>query len=281
MTEIETEIPPVIVALSHQEPRDAKKFARLFRSLPPEILGFKIANWHDTDLSLRSSLERQRRFVILDTQLNDGAEEMVKGAHRKLSIKRWHGLGRPILPAAITLSPVKEMARIDQNKKILLEGIFDHTRSLRNPVMTVCHSDQTRVAPTDMQLHLLETSQYFATDNMPFDAFELHADTILSSEFSEAQRLAAEDKKRPPLPLLIASRFSGDIESEIIPKIARVFRRGAVSVYVGRSMLSAADPLDYAHNIISAQTEAINATDERFNNLYPDNRPPYRPVLSD
>ncbi len=251
-------VPPLIVALDLVD--SARSFEFMFNkldSLPEDIssrVGVKIPRWHDQDLKIRTYAYESGRFVVLDSQLHDGVEEMSTATRSLLSV--YDNAGRLLLPHAITLSPAKETIR--GQRQATKEGIFDVAHSQERPVQVFSRIDQTRLAPTEDLLHEEEASSCLSSIRMPFDAFELHADTLLSDLYLKKVRQAGEEGI--PMPTILASRLGHGVKESdsqrLLSRIARTYLRGAQAVYIGKSILNATNPRELIELILESHDEA-------------------------
>lgn len=256
--------PPLIVALDTDSVETSLEVIDMLSAFPAEDLGIKIPRWHDQSESLRKVGAETGRYVVLDTQLNDGATEMVMGARSILS--QTDSSGKPLLPNAITMSPVKEIGRHNWQK--IEAEIVSFAKSLEKPVQVISHADQTRYGRTEDILHEKEIDDCLGSGRLGFSIFELHADTALSERFR-----GAYGGPEPPRCVIFASRFGTSEQSseeEIINRIARCYRRGVVSAYVGKSIMSSAQPVDYIQRILKAHEDAVTQplSDEAFEEHY-------------
>lgn len=243
--EFETTLPPVIVALDQDSPDKAADFVEVLSELPVDKVGLKIARWHDQHEALRRQCAETGRFVVLDTQLNDGSVKMAAAAQYLLQIA-----GGTLVPDAITMHPFKEITRGD--RQFIKTNIIDLAHEYGASV--IAHSEQTRLNPRDQMLHETERFLYLseATDRerptFGLDVIELHADTVLTFSYPYIR------EKRP---LVIASRFGIGIdvnerrsEADIIDQVSRVSAMGAHSIYLGQSVMRSLEPLEFIDEVL-------------------------------
>lgn len=243
--EFKTTLPPVIVALDQDTPEEAASFVEDLSELPVDKVGVKIARWHDQHEVLRRQCAETGRFVVLDTQLNDGSVKMAAAAKYLLQIAD----GR-LVPDAITMHPFKENIRGDS--QFIKANIIDLAHGYGASV--IAHSEQTRLNPRDQMLHDTERFLYFneATNRerttFGLDVIELHADTVLSFPYPYI---------REERPLVIASRFGIGIdinerrpEADIIDQVSRVAAIGAHSIYLGQSVMRSSEPLVFIEQVL-------------------------------
>lgn len=267
MTEFMREkMPPLLIALTTDNLTEAVGMTASVKNLPEELVGFKIPRWFDQSQYLREACLDSGRYTVLDLQLDDGVQEMALNTRAAL-----HNFGRAgnlLLPNAITMSPAKETVRA--RWKEIQENIIDFAHAQEEPVVVISHIDQTRMSPPDTNLYENEID-HSIKHRLPFDAFEVHADTVLHNGFP------ATDGQEIADAIILASRLGrpgdGDTpDDELINRIARTYRRGAAAIYLGNSIMRkpAGARLSYVGKVLEAHQDARELDTSEFNAKYPE-----------
>lgn len=263
-------MPPLIVALDTSRVETAIDTVESLTSSHfgcSSRIGFKIARWHDQNLELRELCQKTGLFTVLDTQLDDGIEEMSIATRSLLSVSS--SAGKLILPQAITMSRPKETVRGQKDK--VQSRIFNFAHEQDDPVMVISHIDQTRMAPSDPNLQETDSVDSFSEARVKFDAIELHADTVLSDHFKRECENAKREGRE--IPFFLASRITygqaPNDDDAIAARAAHAYRLGVRSIYLGARIMNAEKPEIIIEKILNSYDDAHTIEDEEeFNNIY-------------